>query len=357
MSEITSFKCACCGAELKFSSGSQKMSCEYCGTEFEVEAVQELADAQKPAEENISWDSYQSQTLDPETGMCTYSCSSCGAQIVGDQSLAASECPYCGNTVVMDNNVSGMMKPDYVIPFKVDKNAAVAKFKEFCKGRVLLPSGFMNEHRIEKIEGVYVPYWLFDAKAKARIRFRAQRVTCWTEGDYDVTKTDHFMLYRAGSMEFDHVPVDGTSKLEGDITEAVEPFDMKGAEEFKSAYLSGFLADRYDIEAEDCKPRANERIKQSIRNALADTCSEYTSVLPEQENISLESGKINYALLPMWLLTAKYKGKLYRFAMNGQTGRFVGELPVSVGKAVGIFAGLTVVLTIVFNIIFNLFMG
>lgn len=353
MSNITSFKCACCGAELKFSSESQNMSCEYCGTEFDVTAVQELADAQKPAEQSMEWEGYKETTIDPETGMATYTCKSCGAEIVGDQSLAASMCPYCGNTVVMDNNVSGMMKPDYVIPFKVNKNAAVTKFKDFCKGRALLPSNFLSSHKIDSIEGMYVPYWLFDAGADSSIRFRGEKITCWREGKYDVTKTDHFMLYREGTMDFDHVPVDGTTKLEGDITEAVEPFDMTGAVDFQSAYLSGFLADKYDIEAEKCMPRANERIKESVRSAFEKTCEEYTSVIPEQENITLQSGKVKYALLPMWLMTVMYDGKPYRFAMNGQTGRFVGELPVSMGKAVRLFLIITAVLTLILKAIFG----
>ncbi len=353
----TSFKCACCGAELKYSPGSGSLKCEYCGTEFEAEAAEAMAEAAESdaAGENINWQHANPQTLENDGSTCTYSCSSCGAQIAGDRTLAASFCPYCGNTVVMNDRLEGMLRPDYIIPFKVEKDAAAAKFKEFCKGKPLLPSGFLSSGRIDKIEGLYVPYWLFDAGVKGHVRFRAERVHTRREGDYNVTRTQHFMLYREGTMDFKHVPVDGTSKLGAEVTEAVEPFDMHGAAPFAKAYLSGFLADRYDVPQETCRPRADERIRQSITSALADTCRGYTSVRPQQQSLTVANGKIAYALLPMWLMTVNYNGKSYTFAMNGQTGKFVGELPVSWPKFWGFFAGITAALTVILTLLMNYF--
>lgn len=354
---ITSFKCACCGAELKYSPGSGSLKCEYCGTEFEAEAAEAMADAAADAaqDENINWRHTNPEALENDENSCNYSCSSCGAQITGDKSLAASFCPYCGNTVVMNNRLEGMLRPDYIITFKVDKQAAVSKFKAFCKGKPLLPGGFISGGRIDKIEGLYVPYWLFDAGVKGQVRFRGERVHTHREGDYRVTRTKHYMLYREGAMDFEHVPVDGTSKLGGEITEAVEPFDMNGAREFTKAYLSGFLADRYDVEQEACKPRAAERIKKSLTSALANTCMGYSGVHPVGQSLTVSNGRIAYALLPMWLMTVSYNGKSYTFAMNGQTGKFVGELPISWGKAFGFFAGITAAVTIAVTLIMNFY--
>ena len=351
---ITTFKCACCGAELKYSPGQQTMKCEYCGTEFDAEAVEAMADAGTPEESSFAWQQSSREQLETDPDRCEFACSSCGAVITGDKSLAASLCPYCGNTVVVSSRLEGMLRPDYVIPFKIDKAAAMEKFRSFCKGKLLLPGGFISSSRIEKVEGLYVPYWLFDANAHGRVQYRAERVRSWREGDYRVTKTDHFLLMREGGQCFERVPVDGTSKLGGDITEAVEPFDMNGAKEFAKAYLSGFLADRYDVDAEQSKPRARERIRNSMTAALAATCTGYSSVRPQQENITVTDGRISYALLPMWLMTVSYKGKHYRFAMNGQTGKFVGELPVSAGKFWGFLVGFTVLFTVIATILYNM---
>jgi len=146
-----------------------------------------------------------------------------------------------------------------------------------------------------------------------------------------------------GRKDFEHVPVDGTTKLEGNITEAVEPYAMEDADSFKAAYLSGFLADRYDVSAEDCRERANQRIRVSTENAFRATASEYSSVTVDSANIKVKDGRTGYALMPMWLLTAKYEDKKYTFAMNGQTGRFVGELPISGKRTAAMFAAVAAV--------------
>ncbi len=338
---ITAFKCPCCGAELTFGSESQKMECEYCGTELDVDAVSALAEDNESSSE-MNWQQYSETTVNIEGDVCTYTCNSCGAEITGDRSLGATTCPYCDSPFVVNECFDGMLRPDFIIPFKISKEKAVEQFKQFCGKRPLLPGDFMSSHRIESLQGMYVPYWLFDCGSQARIKYRAERSTSWDEGDETVTRTDHYVLIREGTMEFEHVPVDGTSKLEGDITEAVEPFATNNASGYNPAYLSGYLADKYDVSAEDSRPRANERIRNSIKAAFRNTTNEYTSVFEETENIRLEDGKIQYSLMPMWIMTARYNDKLYTFAMNGQTGRFVGELPMSWKRFWAMFAGVAV---------------
>lgn len=349
----TAFKCPCCGAELTFSSQSQKMTCEYCGTELDVEAVNALSSAE-PSSTDMEWSDHSDTTVNMDGDICTYTCSSCGAEVTGDKSLGATYCPYCGNPFVMNDRFDGMLRPDYVIPFKVSKDQAVEKFKAFCKGRPLLPSDFINGNRIEKVEGMYVPYWLFDCDVDADYRFRGEKVTSWTEGDYDVTKTDHFLLIRGGKVGFEHVPVDGTTKLGSEITEAIEPFAMDAATGFNAAYLSGYLADRYDIPAEDCRERANQRIKVSTENAFMATTTDYSAVTVESANLRMKDGKTGYALMPMWLMSVKFGDKKYTFAMNGQTGRFVGELPVSPKRAVAMFVAVAAVSAVIIALILGM---
>lgn len=351
---ITSYKCPCCGAELKFSSSSQKMTCEYCGTEMDVAAVEQFNQtAAEVREDSCGWNDYSETEMSADENSCAYVCKSCGAEIVGDKTLGASECPYCGSPVVMNDKFDGMLRPDYIIPFRVDKEKAKEEFRNFCKGKKLLPGDFISSHRIESIQGIYVPYWLFDCDTEASIRFRATKVKTWTEGNYEVTKTDNYLVIRDGQIGFDHVPVDGSTKMDHAYTEAVEPFITSEAVPFGTAYLSGYLADRYDRSAEESKPRANERIKNSVESEFENTVEGYTTVTTESSTVNFKDGKISYSLMPMWIMTAKYGDKQYTFAMNGQTGRFVGKLPFSMGKAVGWFIGIAAVSSVVLTLILS----
>ena len=225
-----------------------------------------------------------------------------------------------------------MLKPDYVIPFKLDKKAAKEAYRKHLKGKILLPKTFQDENHIDEIKGVYVPFWLFDADVDAKMRYRAIRVRHWSDSNYDYTETQYYSVVREGTLGFDRVPVDGSTKMADDLMESIEPFDFSDAVDFQTAYLSGYLADRYDVDAEKSIERANERIKNSTEEVFEGTVRGYTSVIPESKNIKLSGGKAKYALYPVWLLNTTYENKKYTFAMNGQTGKFVGNLPVDKKK-------------------------
>ena len=164
------------------------------------------------------------------------------------------------------------------------------------------------------------------------MRYRATRVRTWADSNYIYTETSHFSVRRDGSIGFEHVPVDGSTKMADDLMESIEPFRLEDAVDFQTAYLAGYLADKYDVTSEDSIERANHRIKTSTEDAFASTVVGYNSVTPEQSNIKLTSGKAKYALFPVWLLNTTYKDEKYTFAMNGQTGKFVGNLPTDWGK-------------------------
>lgn len=135
-------------------------------------------------------------------------------------------------------------------------------------------------------------------------------------------------MFRRGSLAFEHVPVDGSTKMPDELMESIEPFDYREAVDFQTAYLSGFFANRYNESASDCEERANERVKNSTQAAVLSTIQGYTSVVPEATSVQLTAGKVRYALLPVWLLTTTWNGNTYTFAMNGQAGKFVGDLPM-----------------------------
>ena len=211
---VLEYKCPCCGAGLKFDGASQELVCEYCDNRFSVEQLEQLKGAEED-EKNASepeWSDYTgTETEDEQTA---FICQSCGAALVGDENTMATECPYCGNPAIIKERVSGSLRPDYIIPFRLDRQAAKDTLKKFYKGKLLLPKAFRRENTIDKLQGVYVPFWLFDCDANGTVHFNTTRVSSWRSGDYLYTKTSHFLVIRGGKMAFEKIPVDASEKMD-----------------------------------------------------------------------------------------------------------------------------------------------
>ena len=333
MQTVLDYKCPACGGKAEFDSNLQMMKCPFCDTVFAVEAMEAMDQVlnQKP-EENQQWETQSQQWDDAEAAqMQVFVCNSCGGELVTDSNTAATHCPYCDNPVVLAGRLSGDLKPDLVIPFKLDKEAAKEALRKHCAGKKLLPKSFRSENRLEEIKGVYVPFWLFDADVEASIQYKGTKVRTWSDSNYTYTETSHFSVLREGNLAFEKVPVDGSSQMPDDMMESIEPYDASQAVDFKTAYLSGYLADRYDVDADRSIERANARIKASTEATFLDTVTGYSGVNTEHTNIRTQNGKAKYALYPVWMLTTQWQGKKYTFAMNGQTGKFIGDLPMDKG--------------------------
>lgn len=361
MATLLEYKCPCCGGAIAFDSGIQKMKCPYCDTEFDMETLRSYDEQLKGGEQPDSMDWQTTAGAEWQTGendsLRSYVCNSCGGEIVCDENTAAASCPYCGNPVVMTGQVSGILKPDFVIPFKLDKEAAKAGLRNHMKGKRFLPKSFKSESRIDEIKGVYVPFWLFDADVNAHIRYRATRVRMWSDNDYDYTQTSFYLVSRGGDIGFERVPVDGSSKMADDLMESIEPFDFSEAVDFQTAYLAGYLADKYDVSADESIQRANERVKQSTKQAFEATVQGYSTVIAESGSFKLSNGNAKYALYPVWLLNTSWNGQNYTFAMNGQTGKFIGDLPVDKKAYCKWLFGLTgIISTAVFAVSFLLWL-
>ena len=340
MANTIEYKCPSCGGKIEWNSTAQKMKCPFCDSEFDIETLQHLDDVLSAEQDSqMNWeDTGGSEWSQGETeGMRVYRCESCGGEVVTDETTAASSCPYCGNPVIMTGNFSGDLKPDCVIPFKLDKEAAKKALLAHMDGKKLLPSVFKSANKIDEIKGVYVPVWLYDADVDARIRYHGKKVRRWQDDRYEYTETNHYTILRAGDLSFERVPVDGSTKMDDTMMESLEPFDFNEAVDFRTAYLSGYLADKYDVDAEACSERANTRIKHSTLNEFAKTVQGYDSVTVEHDSINLSHGKAKYALYPVWLLNTSWNGQKFSFGMNGQSGKFVGNLPADKGKAVKFF--------------------
>lgn len=331
METLLEYKCPCCGGAISFDSGLQKMKCPYCDTEFDVETLKEYdKDLNSDKPDELSWNTDNGDKWDEnEAGnMHVYVCSSCGGEIICDETTAATSCPYCGNPVVMTGNLSGQLKPDCIIPFKLNKEQAKEKLRQHMEGKRLLPKVFKSENHIDEIKGIYVPFWMFDATADADMRYKATKVRVWSDSRFNYTETSFYSVCRAGELSFEKIPADGSKKMPDDLMESIEPFDFSEAVDFQTAYLAGYFADKYDVSAEDSTPRINERVKRSAEEEFSATIHNYATVVPESSSVRLKDSSAKYALLPVWILNTTWKNEKYLFAMNGQTGKFVGNLPM-----------------------------
>ena len=366
--QVTNYQCPACTGPLHFVGASGKLECEYCGASYEVAEIEALyaekeekaAAAQQaaeeanagqnpPSEDGDAWDTsgFSEDWGTEGDGMRAYSCPSCGAELICDENTAATSCPYCGNPTVVPGQFSGQLKPDFIIPFKLSKEDAVKALKNHYKGKILLPKSFTQENHVQKIQGVYVPFWMFDGEAEGDARYEATRSHTYRSGDYEITETEHYDIYRAGFISFEKIPADASSKMPDDHMDSIEPYDYQELKPFSTAYLPGFLADKFDVTVEQCRQRADQRCAGTLSATLRDTVTGYHTCTLIHDSVSLKRGKVHYALMPVWMLNTKWHGKDFLFAMNGQTGKLVGDLPVSWGKFWGLFAAIAVPLSVI----------
>ncbi len=363
--QVTNYQCPACTGPLHFVGGSGKLECEYCGASYDVAEIEALyaekeekaAAAQQAAEETRqsapsgdggAWDtSSLSEDWGAEgDGMRAYGCPSCGAELICDETTAATSCPYCGNPTVVPGQFSGQLRPDFIIPFKLSKEDAVRALKKHYKGKIFLPKRFTLENHVQEIQGIYVPFWMFDGEAEGDAHYEATRSHTYRSGDYEITETEHYDVYRAGMVNFEKIPVDASSKMPDDHMDSIEPYDYQELKPFSTAYLPGFLADKFDVTVEQCRQRADQRCEGTLSSALRNTVTGYHTCTLIHDSVNLKRGKVHYALMPVWMLNTKWKGKDFLFAMNGQTGKLVGDLPVSWGRFWSLFAAIVAPLSV-----------
>lgn len=349
--QVTNYQCPSCTGPLQFVGKSGRLECEYCGSSYtpeeielqyaEKDAAAEEAFAEAEARPETHWDQTELSEDWGEADMRAYNCPSCGAELICEATTAATFCPYCSNPSIVPGQFAGTVRPEWIIPFRLDEKAAKEALKKHYKGKVFLPKSFAAENRIEQIRGVYVPFWLFDGEADADVQFKATRSHTHRRGDDIITTTEHYLVRRAGSVAFEKIPVDASTKMPDAHMDAIEPFDYSQLTAFSTAYLPGFLANKYDVAVEEAAPRVELRAENTAMGVMTRSASAtYQTCTPIGKNIYMNRAKVHYALLPVWMLNTKWNGKDYLFAMNGQTGKLIGDLPVSWGRFWGLFAAI-----------------
>lgn len=326
--EVLDHKCPACRAKLPFNPVTQKWDCEYCGNSYTLEQLEEFESKEREKNKNKT----ENKKIDNDIHADVYECPNCGAKVITDENTTATFCVYCGSTSIIKNKLEGEFKPVSIIPFKKTKEDAIEAFKEFKKGKIFTPKDFSEEKNIEKITGVYIPFWTYDCNVNGKIEVEAKDITTWSSGDYDYTKTDVYDVIRAGYMSYEKVPVDGSTKFDDDTMDSIEPFNYNELKQFNMSYLSGFLSEKYDVDKDEALVRAHDRILKSSIAELESTIKFYDSKYVKNSNIKIDTKKAEYILLPVWMLNIKYNDKMHLFAMNGQTGKMVGNIPIDKKK-------------------------
>ena len=333
MASAASFKCPNCDGDLRFFPQTQKYKCEFCGSEFEQKEIDKQAEKAGAAA--------SAAEAAPKKGAASgeaqvYSCPSCGAEVVTDATTAATICFYCHNPVVLSGRLSGDLLPHKVIPFQFDREAAKKKFLEFVGGKRFVPRDFFSEKQLDTLTGVYFPYWMAEGDFRATATAEGEKTRVWSQGDTEFTEHRYFNVMRSGAVKLDNLMRTALTKENRLLVEGVMPFKPEGMKDFSMGYLSGFQAEKRDIEETTARPEMERELRKNVERLLRDQMKEYTSVSNLKVNYEKAETALHYCLLPVWTITYRGgDGKTYYFSMNGQTGTVIGDLPTSMGRVLG----------------------
>lgn len=338
MSVIT-YKCPNCNGGLVFDPESGAYVCEYCLSKFSQEELE--AEAQAESQSQAEQPVEEEQTTEKAQGTAVeYHCPSCGAEIITDETTAATFCFYCHNPIVLSGRLEGAYLPDGIISFKITKEEAIERFQEWIGKKKFIPRGFYSKRQIEKMSGVYFPYWIYDCETSSSMQGTAKDIRVWRVGDMEYTETKNFDIRRAGKVYFRHLPKTALQKAQNAMLKGIFPYNFAEMEKFHMGFLSGFLAEKRDIEKAGLTEEIRREIRAYSEKRMRDTISGHQSFAMQGQHCEIVKETFRYTLLPVWVLTYRERGnRVYYFAMNGQTGEIVGKLPVD-GKKLSVLAAV-----------------
>ncbi len=332
MAQVRGYECLNCHAELTFDPAVGHWHCAYCFSDFTKEELDAVY-----ANEKDEHTHNHGQTID-EKEMDVYHCESCGANLVADETTSSTFCLYCKSPVVIKQRFKGAFEPDYVIPFKITQEEAMNLYKGWINKKILTPKAYKQDEEIEKIKGIYAPFWLFDSTAQVDTEGTGIKVRHWRSGDYDYTQKKYYRVIRSGHVSYEKVPIDSSQKLDDTFMQMIEPYDYKELTDFSMHYMAGFMAEMYDVSTEESAKVMKERVSQFASSRVGETITGYSSFDKDFERIRFQEIKHHYTLMPIYMVTNIFNDKTYRFFINGQTGKIVGETPISRKRQFALFS-------------------
>lgn len=326
------YQCPNCCAGLIFDAAKGKFACEFCLSDFDKHELDEAGSAEKAREKQEQDEAFREQ-------MQAYFCPSCGAEVMTDGETVADFCYYCHNPVVISDKLSGAFRPDKVIPFKFGKQQAIEKFLKYAKSHRFVPKDYFCAEQVDKITGVYYPFWVTDADSSAAINAEGTRIRTWIVGNVKYTETTRLEFEREGEIHFEDIVTSALSTEDKEMLEGVLPYPSDSLEEFSMPYLTGFVAKKRDVERETLGEEVRERMQDYADRLLRGTIDGQVSKTAPR--MQIHKSHWEYALMPVWVLTYRDKeGQIYKYAMNGYTGKVYGELPISKVKLALTFAAI-----------------
>lgn len=302
------FRCKNCGANAVFSPEKQTMYCPYCDS----------IDSEEPAEgEGMNY------------------CINCGGELHAGDYSSAVKCEHCGSYVIFEERTSGSYEPHLILPFKLGKKQAQDLIKKEFGKKPFVPDDFLSEAKMSEMEGAYVPFFMYDYACRYKLSARGNKVRTWRSGNTEYTETSVYDVYRDMDVSFEKIPVDASIAMNDEMMDLMEPYDYAALIDFQTKYMSGFLAEKYNMSADELEVRARTKAKQDAEALMNETLVGYTTVTDKQPDMNLDRTQTNYSLLPVWRYTYTYKDKTYPFYINGQTGKMTGNPPISMAKVVG----------------------
>lgn len=350
MSMVIQYKCPGCGADMIFNAETGLLHCESCGRDENIENMQQ------PNEQNLTG-SYEdfisdtSQNTFQDDSAAQYQCKNCGAILITDKDTSATKCSFCDAPMILGDRLSGDLAPSKVIPFSITKEQAQEAFHKWRGKGLLQPNSFKKANRVKSITGMYVPFWLYDINASGDVFATCTTVDTHIEGDYKVTETRYYDVYRNVDLYYNKIPADASEKMDDNMMDKLEPFDYSNLQDFNTPYLSGYLAEKYNYTDKELFPRIEKRAHEYSLDYVRSTTSRYNTTTIKSNNISIRTTDVHYTLLPIWMFCYDHEHTEHNFVMNGQTGKIIGKPPISAGKAIGCFAGISIIAFIIIKII------
>ena len=345
--EETDRKCPSCGGKMSFDPKTGKLHCPHCETDVDI--------AEDPDFVAQELDFNKAEDAAPTNwGVDTkvVKCPSCGAQTIYDSTQISGTCPYCGANQVMDaQDQAKIMAPGGVIPFKVDQKTAAEKFKKWISGKFFCPGKAKQQAHADKFQGMYVPYWTFDADTRSNYTGEYGIDRKVDDGDgKSHTETDWHRTAGVYEESFDDMLECASERMNDGLMRSVSDFDTKQVKEYKSEYMAGFGAERYTIKMKAAWEKAKARMQSIIRSNIESKIRrQYNADHVQHVNAvtSFKNITYKYILAPVWISSFQFEGKTYRFMVNGETGKICGSTPVSKLKVILTIAVVIAVIVLI----------
>lgn len=337
MANASTYQCPNCHGVLSFNVQSGLLECASCGSAFgEGEMDRDLPISDDPEVlktehvetvdqflSNAPWEIAHEGTAAAAT-VVRYTCPSCGADIIADQSTVSTSCPYCGNNMFVAGIATADNVPQWIAPFCITREQAETQMRHHFERKWYLSRSFNAS--IQHMQAVYVPYHLYDVDVDGWADYIAY------DEVHDSAK-EYYSFKRAGHATFEGIPVDGSSKMPDAHMDAIAPFNLSELREFSTRYAAGYLMEVADETAEACRPRAEKLARVSFERDMREDVTDepridgISSVVGHETHV--QTTRFRSCALPVWLMHCTWEDEQMLFAVNGETGKCVGDLPVS----------------------------